>query len=217
MPSITYAAMVDPIAAFVPGCPSLTLQYTARKIVKDLCQRAKVWRGTYAPINLVAGVYEYAPTTGLTYGEGCTITDGYVVIANQKTDLFWADYQNIRRRSPAWPQAFSGTPNAITATQPRTVLLCPVPDTAGVMTLTGTFQPAETDTEFDLATYSENTRCIFHGVLTELLAMPNRSWTDAKASLLHGKQWTYLLNNARDRAARGYNEADLAVTMRPFA
>lgn len=217
MPSITFAAMVDPIAPFAPGCPSLTLQYTARKIVKDLCQRANVWRATFAPIAIGAGVHEYTPSTGLSYGEAHDITDGYVVVNNVKTDVRWRSYDDVRRMSPAWPQDFSGTPNTVTGFIPQHILLAPVPDTAGTLTLMGTVRPKETDTEMDADVYSEHTRAIFHGVLSEILAMPNRSWTDAKGAMVHGKQWSYLLNAARDRAQRGYNSADLTVQMRPFA
>lgn len=217
MPTISYAAMVDALAPFAPGCPSLTLQHTARKIVKDMCQRANVWRVTFAPIPLVVGAHEYAPVTGLSYGEMHEITDGYVVVDNVKTDVKWRGYDDVRRMSPAWPQDFSGTPNTVTGFTPQRVLLAPVPDAFGTLTLLGTARPKDTDTEMDADVYAENTRVVFHGVLHEILGMPQRSWSDAKASLMHGRQWTYLLNAARDRAMRGYNSADLTAQMRPFA
>lgn len=217
MPSITFAAMVDPIAPFAPGCPSLTLQNTARKITKDLCQRAKVWRGFFSPVSLAVGTYAYVPITGLGYGELNDVIDAYVVIDNQKSAVTWMPYEDVRRVMPAWPQDYSGQPNRITSAQPGEVLLAPVPDTIGTLTVYGSIRPKDDDTAFDLATYSEFSRAIFHGVLTEILGMPQRSWTDMKAATMHGKQWTYLLNAAKDRAMRGYNQADLTVKMRPFA
>jgi len=217
MASITFAAMVDPIAPFAPGCPSLTLQTTARKITKDLCQRAKVWRGFLEPVPLAVGVYAYTPVTGLTYGELNDVIDAYVVVDNQKTDVKWQAYEDVRRIAPAWPQDYAGTPARITSLQPGEVQLAPVPDTVGTLTIYGSMRPKDDDTAFDLATYSEFSRAIFHGVLAEILAMPQRSWADAKAANMHGRQWTYLLNAARDRAMRGYNQADLTVAMRPFA
>lgn len=217
MPSITYADMVNAIAPFAPGCPTLTLQTTARKIAKDLCQRAKVWRGYFAPVTLTSGVVSYVPLTGLTYGELNDVIDGYTVVNNQKKDLRWIPYADLRRISPSWPQDYSGTPTYITSSTSGTVMLAPVPDTTGTMTLYGSIRPKDDDTEFDLATYAEFSRAIFHGVLAEILAMPMRSWADPKAAALHGRQWTYLLNAAKDRAMRGYNEADLSVIMRPFA
>lgn len=217
MPSITFAEMVNPIAPFAPGCPSLTLENTARKIAKDLCQRATVWRGFLAPIPLTVNQYAYTPVTGLSYGELNDVIDAYVVINNQKTDVQWQAYADVRRSAPAWPQDYTGTPARITSVQPGEIQLVPVPDTVGTLTIYGSMRPADTDSQFDRATYNEFSRAIFHGVLAEILGMPQRSWTDMKAAGLHGKQWTYLLNAARDRAMRGYNQADLAVVMRPFA
>ena len=65
--------------------------------------------------------------------------------------------------------------------------------------------------------YTEFNRAIFHGTLHELLMMPERSWTDAKTAMYHGKQWTYLLGAARLRGETGFNAGSLAASMRPFA
>jgi hypothetical protein len=97
------------------------------------------------------------------------------------------------------------------------VELAPVPNVNGTLYLRGYLRPDRDATAWDAELYDEFHRVVFHGVLYELLLMPNRGWSDPKTGALHGRQWTQLLAAARDRSQRGFNTDALSVDMRPFA
>lgn len=219
MPTTTFASMVPEIGAFVPGCPNLTIERTIRKIITDLCQRGKVWRVQLTPIAVSAGDYDYAPASPVAYGEFCDFLSGSFTTTSSgaKTPVYWKDYDTAVIQNPAWPEDMVGLPITVTSKTPGELLLIPVPEEAGTLAVYGVLRPTATATEWESTLYAEFHRCVFHGVLCELMSMPERAWTSDKESMKHGKQWTYLLNEAKDRAQRGFNKADLSVKMRPFA
>ena len=214
----TYASMVNDISPYLQGCPSLVIERTARKIVTDLCQRAKVWRGSADSITLVVDDYDYTPTfTSDTTAEFVDVLDAWVVIDDVKTDLVVYPYDVVRRLYPAWPQDSTGTPQVLTVQTPGAVQVAPVPDAAGTLNLVVSLRPTSSATTWPDGLYREFHRVVFHGVLAELLRMKDRTWTDVKESDRHGKIWTDLVASARDRADRGFMRTDLSAKMRPFA
>ena len=215
--TIAFDAMVDDISAFLPGCPGPTISRTARKIVVDMCQRAKVWHEDFVPTALVANQVAYPLLPPVPYAVCTDVTSGYTIVAGQKKDLTWAQLPAVRQRYPNWPNDLPSEPQYMTWATVGELLLAPVPDAAGTLYLRGYLRPSPTATEWDADLYDEFKRVVFHGVLYELMLMPNRTWSDPKAGTLHGRQWTQLLAAARDRSQRGFNTTDLSVEMRPFA
>ncbi|MFM6959553.1 MAG: hypothetical protein ACKOW0_00820 [Schleiferiaceae bacterium] len=215
--SIAFDAMVDDLSAFLPGCPGPTISRTAKKVVTDLCQRGKVWHEDLAPVNVIAGQVAYALASPVAYAECTDVTSGYLVVGDKKIELLWAQYPAVRRRYPQWPENEAGQPRYITSSTIGVTDLAPVPDTGGVLYPRGYLRPTSAATVWDADLYREFQREVFHGVLHELMMMPKRSWSDDKAAVFHGRQWTHLLSAAKIRAARGYNVGEVAVIMRPFA
>jgi hypothetical protein len=215
--TIAFDAMVDDISAFLPGCPSPTISRTAKKIVVDLCQRGKVWHEDFIPAPMPVGQLSYPLLPPVPHAECTDVTAGYIVIGDQKRDLVWQQLSAVRRRFPNWPDNELGQPQYMTWATIGELLLAPVPDEAGTLYLRGYLRPTAAATVWDLDLYHEFQRVIFHGTLHELMMMPNRSWSDDKTAVFHGRQWTQLLSAAKDRAVRGFNTADLSVEMRPFA
>ena len=217
MAAITFAAMVPDISAFLQGCPNPAIERTLRKIATDLCQRARVWRADLPDITMVVGTTEYTPTSPVAYGEFNDIVHSRTTIGTTVRDMKWASYEKTRRLYPEWPLDPDGTPQTITSRTPGTIMLAPTPDTAGTLSIYATLRPTATADSWDASMYREFHRAMFHGVMHELTLMPERSWTNEKASVYHGKEWTYLLAQARDRADRDYNSDSLTVQMRPAA
>lgn len=215
--TIAFDAMVDDISAFLPGCPGPTIARTARKIATDLCQRFKVWQEDFVPTPLVVGQVAYPLLPPVPHAVCTDVTYGYTIVDQQKKDLTWAQLSVVQRHFPNWPNDIPSEPQYMTWATIGELLLAPVPATVGELYLRGYLRPAPTATVWDADLYDEFQRVIFHGVLFELMLMPNRSWSDAKAGTLHGRQWTHLSAAARDRSQRGYNITGLSVEMRPFA
>lgn len=216
--TIAFADIVPDISAYLQGCPSLVVERTARKIATDFCQRAKAWTADMTPITLVPGTHDYNLVSPLAYAEPTDVVDAYIVkVDGTKVSLRWAPFGYVRSAYPAWPQEDSGQPAYLTATSVGQILLAPVPDEAATLYVRAAVRPTADAVVWEQWLYDEFKRVIFHGVLHELLLMPARPWTDEKAGMYHGKQWTFLLNAGRDRANRGYNVGSLSVEMRPFA
>lgn len=216
MSNTTFAAMVPDVAAFLQGCPNATVELTLRKVVTDLCQRGRVWVGDATPIALVPGVATYTPVSPVQHSEYADFLSGYVVIAGRRTDLAWERAELVRRAYPEWPINAPGSPQQATADAPGTLQLAPVPDAAGTLFVRAYLRPARDALAWSTALYSEFHRAVFHGVLTELMGMPDRAWSAPQLALVHGRMWTNLVREARDRSMRGFGTAEIAVEMRPF-
>lgn len=217
MAAITFDSMVADISGMLPGCPSLTISITARKMAIDLCQRAKVWQVDLPVLPLIVGTTDYTPVSPVVYGEYSDFLSGYIVVDGKPKPLAWRTYDKTRRMFPDWPLGTNGEPTVITTRAYGTVSFAQTPDQAYNTYIRACLRPTRTATSWDADLYAEFHREIFHGVLHELMSMPERSWTDQKLGAYHGKQWTYLLALAKDRAERGYNVDAMQVDMRPFA
>ncbi len=214
------SAMVPDISAFLPGCPNLTIERTVRKTIIDLCQRGRVWSMSATPISMVASTYEYALVPLPAYAEVIDVESAYLLLTDgRKVFLKWTSRGLLQNSRPMWPEDDSGQPIWYMTPTTGFIHVAPTPDavTTGTINTRIFMRPTASAAEWSTWLYNEYNREIFHGVLHELMAMPERSWSDPKMADYHGKQWTYLLSQATIRAAKEYNSDDLSVQMRPFA
>lgn len=217
MAAVTFASMVPDVSAYLPGCPNLSIERSMRKMATDLCQRARVWRAELPAVTMVVGTTEYTPTSPVAYGEFMDVVLASTTIGTTYRDLASVSYEKARRLYPEWPTNSDGTPTHIACRTPGQVMLAPTPDTAGTLAMYATLRPTAAADSWDAQMYREFHRALFHGCLYELMSMPGRSWTNTKDAGHHGKEWTYMLSLARDRAERDYNSASLSVQMLPAA
>jgi hypothetical protein len=49
-----------------------------------------------------------------------------------------------------------------------------------------------------------------------MMLMKGRKWSDPKTALIHGKQWQYLVQDARARVNKSFGRSDVAVQMVPW-
>lgn len=216
--TVTFASMVPDISAFLPGCPSLVIERTVRKMAIDLCQRAKVWEGELVPITLVPGTHEYDMVPESDFAEATDVVDAYLLKSDgTKVSLPYRPLLQVRRLRPSWPQDDVGQPQMVSTGDRFRLLVAPVPDEAADVYVRAKLRPTDTAVSWEKPMYDEFKRALFHGTLHELMLMPDRSWFDEKQGINHGKQWTYLLNSARYRAESNFNSGALAVEQRPFA
>ena len=218
VPTTVFSAMVPEISAFLPGCPDLAIERTVRKMAIDLCQRGRVWTLDLIPIAMVVAEPTYALVPDVSYAEVIDIFDAYLLDSEgDKTPITWKPYKAVRAGHPSWPQDDAGRPQFITTNMTGYASLVPVPDLAGDVYVKAYMRPTTTATELPTWLYAEFQRELFHSTLHELMAMPERSWSNPKLADYHGKQWTYLLSQATIRAGQEYNTDSQAVQMRPLA
>jgi len=214
-----FAAVVPSISSFLPGCPSLVIESTIRKIATDLCQRGRVWEDNVALITTSATLYSYALVPTQAYAEVIEPTTLYLLRADgTKGDITRLTRQKMYQQHRSWPQDDDGEPvHYEPGSTPDIALLAPVPDAAYPIYARAQLRPTDTAAEWPTYLQREHHRCVFHGVIHELMAMPERPWSNPKLADYHGKQWTYLLSQATIRAQQEYSTDELAVSMRPFA
>ncbi len=212
-----YAAMTGEIAGHVAGCPQYTLENSVRKVVRDLCRRGRVWRDFATDITLVPGTYSYTIVPTQAQAEVVAVLYATTTINTVKRDIPYVGFAVARKLYPSWPEESDGNPEIITSTTLGPIQTAPVPDTAGVLSPYVVLAPTLASTLWDTAMYDRHERAIFHGVLYDLMLMPNRVWSNTQLGAVHGKQWTYLLNDARISAEHGYNTSDVFVQQRPMA
>ena len=214
----TFATMVPEISVMLPGCPSLVIERTIRKTAIDMCQRGRVWALDLTPTAVVAATYEYAMASPVAYAEPMDAMDAYFIDTNaNKTPVVWKPYAAVRSGHPNWPENDTGLPLYLTTNMTGYASLVPVPDAAGTLYIKAYMRPTASAAELPTWLFNEFQRVLFHGAIHELMAMPERSWSNPKIAEYHGKQWTYLLSQATIRAGQEYNTDSQAVQMRPFA
>lgn len=215
----TFTAMVPDMSAFLPGCPSLVIESTARKIATDLCQRGRVWGDVITSVTTAVGDYTYTLTAAIADSEVVEPTRVFSVRADNTTfDIQRVTRARMAQQHPGWPGDDDGEPQHYSmGTTSADILLAPVPDAIITVQVRAALRPTATATTWPDYLYREHSRAIFHGVLHELMGMPGRSWSDAKLAMYHGKQWTYLLSQATIRAGQEYSSDEPVIEMRPFA
>lgn len=214
-PMTAFADMVPDVSAFLPGCPSLVIERTMRKIAIDMCQRAKVWEMDTVPFTIVPGNNRVVVASPALYAEVTDITSATMVLTDgTEVPLERMGYNELRR---VYPASATGQPVYYSKVSESELVLAPTPLVTADLFVKAYVRPTPTADGIETWLYSEFHRLMFHGTLHELMTMPERSWTDLKTAAYHGKQWTYLLSEAKVRVSRGYDIGSQAVQMRPFA
>ena len=222
MAIITYTSVFGDIAANVAGVPDTVLQFYMNKVTIDLCERAKVWRVTYAAIPLVATQSAYTVTSPVAQTELSAILTAKVYLGSTAKwkDLDVVTAEQVFDVYPDWPETTeTKEPTAVTRRDEATVSVVPNPDAAQAYTLYlyAAIRPTLAATGLDSTIYATYRRAIYHGVIHELMMMPKRPWSNDKLAAYHGKQWEWLVNSARARANKSFSRANINVVPAPWA
>lgn len=221
MPTVTFDSMIYEASPHLQGCPNPTLTAYYRKMATELCDFARVWRYVLAPITIVPGTYSYTLPAPYSYSEViCALGDADAfTAAGVKSKVSFAPYDEVLSLYPNWPDSASGSPRVYTRLEAtKTALLAPVPDaTTSTIRFRVALRPLSTATLWDEDLYNEYKRALLHGVLHELMSLPDRPWSNEKLSLYHGKQWAHYKHLARIRAGHDFTTSSRTVAMRPMA
>jgi hypothetical protein len=222
MATVLFSTMSGELNPHVPGVPNPVMISYIRKVVIDLCNRGLIWRVPLGDTTCVAGSYSYTLASPVTDTEVVTILNAKVALTTAATtknlDILSDDM--LRAIYPTWPDtAHPSEPRSVARYDAQSFVLAPVPDSADTYTvkLFAAIRPTLTATGWEGTLFAEFRRAIFHGVLHELMMMPDRPWSNDKLALYHGKQWEYFLFNAKARANKGFGTASIGVKMSPWA
>jgi hypothetical protein len=222
MSTITYTSVFGDVAANVSGVPDFVLASYMNKVTIDLCERAKVWRVAYAPVTLVSGQVAYTLVSPTPQTELSAVLTSKVYLGSTARwkSLDIVTTEQIFKVYPDWPDTTEiKEPTAVTRLDEAAIAVVPNPDAAQTYSLYlyCAIRPTLTATGLDSTIYATYRRTIYHGVLHELMMMPKRPWTDEKRAAYHGKQWEYMVANARARANKSFGRANINVVPAPWA
>lgn len=217
-----FTLMAGDIAPHVAGCPSAVVTSYTRKVVIDLCERAKIWRVRADPVVLSQGVYNYAITSPAPETEVSTVL--HVNLTSSDTgavrEIHQSTHEVMFKAYPYWPlDGLEGEPMNTIVLDPDNVQLQPIPDGRTTYTLNSmvAVRPTQTATGWDAALAKKFRRSIFHGVLHELMMIPDRKWSDDKTAVYHAKQWGYYLYAAKASVNKGFGRNALTTQQYPWA
>lgn len=213
---IDISSMTHEISGHLQGCPSHVMEFSLRKMITDLCQRAKVWRVDLDPVALVESptTAEYALSSPFVYAEVIDVLSVRALINDTWRELRWVPWATIKAE---YPDGGLGEPRLFTSGLGSTITVAPSPNMTGAFVVHAVLRPTVSATQWDSDLSREFSRCLFHGVLFDLMSMPNRGWSNAREAAVHGKIWTNMLAEAGWRADTGYTRQALRVEARPFA
>ena len=221
MATVTFASFVPEIAPHLIGCPTAVMERYIAKVAIDLCERASIWRVRLTDIALTSGDYEYPLTSPVADTEITSLLSASVLVdstTRKPIEIYTDDY--VRECFPRWPDTDNpGEPRGVFRYDTANVQVYPVPDdnVTYALQLWALLRPSATATGWEGTLQNEFRRAIFHGVLYELMTMPERTWYNEKMAVYHGKQWTNLVAAARARANKGYSRQSIFVQPRPWA
>lgn len=213
----TFASLNSVIAASAPGCPNPTMEQYIRRIAIEVCEKTLTWRYEQPVILLTQGMHNYDFDTP-TNTEVAGVLHATINNVPIKRDTLDA----ISNRYPAWPvddPEYYGWPAVIGQLDADHFAVAPTPDALNSYNIRMilALRPTPDATGMNQTVLDDCEDVIVHGVLQQLLVLPNKSWTDRELASYHAKQYVYKTSLKRAKTNLGAPGGSLTVQMRPLA
>lgn len=214
----TYADLVSQIMTSVPGASTPLITNQVRSTAIEVCERTLAWRFNLADVTLVAGTYAYAYVTP-SNSEVHTI---FTATVNEGTILRKTTLETFQRRWPDYPSTVTAkrsSPQEFMTISPAGYQILPVPDATATYTLRmhAALRPTKGSTGFDDVFFNDLEGVIIHGVLQQLLVLPDQMWSDRELAAYHAKQFVFEVAERRARATLGSARASPSIQMNAWA
>lgn len=204
------ADFYDLLLPELPGCSTGLVDLHLREVARDFCSKTGQWRQALTAIDLVADQAAYTVATPasseLVRVTALTVSD----------ELLWqlsdrnADRSDVGEHAKYVPNE---PPFSLSADLTQITLVeVPTAAVVGGLEITAALKPtafAATLPDFLKAQYSEAIR---FGVLSRLMAMGKKPWTDRELAMAYDSRWSSQLNFAAYQATVGNTREPLRVT-----
>lgn len=212
-----FSSVVQRIIPHVPGCPHPIVERFVRSTAIDACEKTLVWRYKQPPIRLTPGVYDYP----YEIPEQSDIHAFLTVTVNGRP-LHVATIEDIIQWFPSFPDydpSKRANPRYIFQVEPRMFGVLPMPgsDEPYNLNMVVALKPLRDSSYMNRVALDELEDAIMHGVLKELLMMPDKNWTSDRLAGYHAAQYSMRLAERRARANLGVGRASMSVQARPLA
>lgn len=206
--AFTHPSIYTRVLTHVSGCPIPLIAQAWRNALISLCVEAKVWR-VEVPFSTTAGVYDYVVNTYIPAG---TVLQSVLLVKVDGNYVPLYEYERLTVKYPAFPDvANTQKPVASAMQDQRTLVLQPVPDDAYNVVLTITVKPTTSATDADEFVMEEYRDSLVHGALFELLAIPERPWTNLKLADYYGRRFKFDKMAAKAKVEKGYSTLSQCV------
>lgn len=194
----------------LPGCSTAMVDHQLRQTAREFCLRTGAWRLPFDPMNLLAGQGTYDLDSPEPESE---VVKLYSFAIGGK--LLWQDADHAPAGTALHLPYLRNTPPFTLSPDLLELTLAPelVPsaDASGGLQLVGSLKPNASATrlpEFLKSQYSDTMR---HGVLSRLMLMAKKPWTDRDLASVYAGRWQAELNFAAYQVQVGNTRAALRV------
>lgn len=200
------------VLQYASGCPDPVAEDQVRKAARRLCEKAAVWVGDLAAVNVWAGVAEY----DLVAAEDGAWVVRPTHLACKGGPLRLEIEARMDAECPGWRGA-TGTACRYLLPRPGVARLYPVPIADAALALTGRAQlkPSATAEECPDALLEAWEEVICDGALEKLLAMPRREWSDPAGAMLKARDFRRGLGQALVKTIKGGGSGNVLLSPPP--
>lgn len=210
--SLKLSEFYDFLLPELPGCTTDFLDYHLRKVTREYCKATSCWRATGDPIDVEAGLADYPVYAPETQAEVVRIT-----AINLAGSLLWRTSSALPSRAELEcpPRYGPNDPPFTLSGDLRTLTLAtrevPTADLAAALLLEAALRPVEDAKTLPTFLKSEHSEALRYGVLSRLMAMGKKPWTDRELALVYLTQWNAALGQGANDAQEGNTRAPLRV------
>jgi len=202
------------ISTRVPGADKNDIDSAVRSVVREFCTKTLLWVKQLTAINIVASTASYTLTapsnTAIVTVERIEINGLYVDPTSQ----------DLLDRSPeSWRSETSSQPSSYMVDAEKVLCLRETPTeniTGGLVVWVAVKPTPTTDTLPDFI-YDDWYETILNGVVSYLLRMPNKVWSNANGAEYYDSYYEGSLSSAKSKKYTGKTKLSIRVQPEPFS
>jgi hypothetical protein len=205
MANVKYSDMLDEVMPAVPGVPQLLAVNAVRNSAIKFCRRSTIWRYWPDPQTIIAGVnfYDFDTPSDTEVAEVMLLkVDGTHIDPSSEDDL--PDDWNTK----------TGPPDKFMQQDTTGVYLTPVPDgkIANGLTMSVALAPKRSSSSLPDWIWSRYFEAIAAGAKADLMAIPEKPWTNPNASVYFQGIFDTAVAGAQRDANSGMTRAVVRTT-----
>lgn len=212
----TYEQFLDGVMPYVPGCPVPMAINAIRESVIELCEKTLLLQRDHDPVDVIANTVDYDFDTQSGYRVFKIMRAWYKdveLIPTAPDDI--TDPALYNQNIPGITLS-KDVPRIITQKDDVTFSVLPVPkDTLrSAITMRVALKPTRTSTSIEDFIFEDYAETIYAGARFRLMIVPAKPYTNPDLALANQNIYVGGLNNARQRANRGFVRSNTSVQLR---
>jgi hypothetical protein len=201
----------------VPGCPELAAIQALQDTTIEFCERSLIHQVDHDPISVVAKIADYDLESPVSKTRVTKVMKAFF----KGNELIPAAPDQVRDPT-IYNQRIGGTqtnhsdPRFFIQKDSASISLMPIPaeSLASALTLRVALVPLRSATTCEDFLFEQWAEVIASGAVARLLVDSNRPYSNPRVAGIHQARFVSGINDAKQKANRGYNRSNLSVQMR---